>query len=750
MTFRFAEPWALPFGLLIAAAAVLAAVLASRLLRPAAAVPLRRRLLLLRIPAVLLLAALLLEPTIARERLRGEDLAVVVLLDRSASMAVPDSWEGRPRHRVAAEFLSGPGTGLADLLGDDFRIVALAFDTAARAATEAERTGGPLPSGSLTDVAEALRAAGRAAPRGETVAVVLLSDGADNAGGDARNAAAEAGVPVYAVGFGSRADAGRRRRDLALVSVDAPETAFAGNTVAVEAALRSSGYDLADPGNRKVRVVLAEGDKEVASEVVEFAEDAPVRVALRFVPEGPGTRTYRIRIPLRPDEAVEGNNARTFPLAVRERSASVLYFDATMRWEAKFLRDLLARDAAFSLTSVLHSGQGRLIVNGDPRGADLSRGLPPDAAGLSNFDVVVLGDVAADALPPGALEALRAWVEDGGGLLTLGGYHAYAAGGYAGTPLAEALPVFLSAEDGQVEEALRLTLTPEGRVHPALSGLEPYFAGKAPPSLEGMTAVRKEKPGAQVLLAAEGADGARRGIVLAAHLYGEGRAAAFTGDTTWVWYRSPELGGSEGLYPRFWGQVLRWLLEEEPEVEQAGEPVVTFPDRPEYRLGETAKIRVRVRDDKGAPVSDAEVDLALAGPGGNRRLTPLPLPRVPGHYEDRFRALVPGDYALSAAAARGGTALGRGTASFRVLPESVEMDDVDLDEDLLGGVARASGGRYYLGSPSAEAVAGDIRGSLVSLVEREETALADAPLFLLLFVGLLTGEWLLRRRRNLL
>jgi hypothetical protein len=35
-------------------------------------------------------------------------------------------------------------------------------------------------------------------------------------------------------------------------------------------------------------------------------------------------------------------------------------------------------------------------------------------------------------------------------------------------------------------------------------------------------------------------------------------------------------------------------------------------------------------------------------------------------------------------------------------------------------------------------------------VEHQEIALANAPLFLLLFAALLTAEWVIRRRRNLL
>lgn len=753
MSLRFAEPWGLLAGFAAAVLLVGLALLGHRALRGAAPARLRRLLLATRLLAALLLAALLLEPVLGRDRLRSEDLTVVVLLDRSRSMSVADSWGNRSRHRVAGEFLTAPDRGLLDLLGDGFRVVPLAFDIGVRPASGAELRGETLPTGELTDLAGALGAAAKAAPRSEVVGVVLLSDGGDNLGGDAAAAAAGLGLPVYAVGLGSREGEEAGRRDLALLSLDAPETAFAENTVVVEASVRSTGFDLADPGNRRVRVTLLEGESEIAGEVVEFSEDgagAPVRVSLRFVPAGTGTRTYTVKLPVFGEETVTGNNRRTFSLNVLERSAAVLYFDATMRWEAKFLRDFLARDPAVDLTSVLHSGQARLLVNGDPHGADLSRGLPPTLEQLEEFDVVILGDVPAEALSPESLSILRAFVEGGGGLLTLGGYGAYGAGGYAGTPLAEALPVSMDSGDGQRETEIRVELTPAGRAHPALAGLLPWFAGATRPTLRGVTEVRGPRPGAEVLVTGEPADGGRTAIVLAVQRYGEGRSAAFTGDTSWVWYRSPELGGPDGLYRRFWGQLVRWLLEEDPEVEQAGEPLAVFPDRPGYRIGEVVRIRARVRDDEGRPVSDGSLTATLVGPAGREALELAPLPRLPGQYEARARALVPGAWRVEASGFSGGAPLGRATAEYTVAPESVEMDAIDLDEARLRAVARASGGRFYLSPPTAEPLAEDLRGSLVGLVERQELGLSDTPLFFLLFTALVSAEWILRRRRSLI
>jgi secreted protein with Ig-like and vWFA domain/uncharacterized membrane protein len=69
-------------------------------------------------------------------------------------------------------------------------------------------------------------------------------------------------------------------------------------------------------------------------------------------------------------------------------------------------------------------------------------GLPTDLAELAQNDVVVIADVAANALAEGAMQALERHVRElGRGLVMTGGPDAFGPGGYAGTPVETALPV---------------------------------------------------------------------------------------------------------------------------------------------------------------------------------------------------------------------------------------------------------------------------------------------------------------------
>jgi uncharacterized membrane protein len=212
-------------------------------------------------------------------------------------------------------------------------------------------------------------------------------------------------------------------------------------------------------------------------------------------------------------------------------------------------RDLLAalKNAGFDITYI--------------RNHEAVEGFPYTTEEIAEkFDVVVLSDIPADSLllphavfvkgerRPNRLRSLTKFVEQGGGLLMIGGFMSFAGfegrGRYAATPLAEALPVEISHHDDRNEE-------PEGvnpaivKDHPILNGISrdwPYFLGYNR---------FKAKPGSEVILTA-GND-----PFLVVGTYGEGRVAAFASDC------SPHWGSPEFMawrhYPTFWSQLAAWL-----------------------------------------------------------------------------------------------------------------------------------------------------------------------------------------------
>jgi uncharacterized membrane protein len=204
---------------------------------------------------------------------------------------------------------------------------------------------------------------------------------------------------------------------------------------------------------------------------------------------------------------------------------------------------------------------------------DIPRMLPATAEGLAPYDVVVISDVGANTFQlspetfarsqpaPDRTELLRAYVEDGGGLLMVGGYLTFtgidAKARWGRTPLAAALPVGLYDRDDRVELPAGATPRVVAR-HPVVDGLDETW-----PDLLGLNEVAV-RDGAELLAECGGHP------LLVVGGYGAGRSAAFTSDLAPHW-APPGFLAWEG-YPELWDRLVRWLAAE-PAQGPAGEDV---------------------------------------------------------------------------------------------------------------------------------------------------------------------------------
>ena len=75
-------------------------------------------------------------------------------------------------------------------------------------------------------------------------------------------------------------------------------------------------------------------------------------------------------------------------------------------------------------------------------------GIPADVQALSSYDAIVLSDVPSVEFSPQQQQAMAAACKEFGvGLGMVGGENSYAAGGYQGTPIEDALPVSMDVKD---------------------------------------------------------------------------------------------------------------------------------------------------------------------------------------------------------------------------------------------------------------------------------------------------------------
>jgi hypothetical protein len=170
-----------------------------------------------------------------------------------------------------------------------------------------------------------------------------------------------------------------------------------------------------------------------------------------------------------------------------------------------------------------------------------------------------------------------------------------------------------------------------------------------------------------------------------------------------------------------------------------------------YRPGESADVRVRLRDGEGKPVTDAVVDAVLYREGqrvASMRLTPDD--NAGGLFRGRTAALQPGNYEVGIESPAIPERDTRARTEFKVERlETAELAQLNANEDLLRQVADASGGQYLREEQLPkllELLAPLSQGRVIE----SDTVLWQSYWWFIPLIGLLTIEWILRKRVGLL
>jgi hypothetical protein len=316
------------------------------------------------------------------------------------------------------------------------------------------------------------------------------------------------------------------------------------------------------------------------------------------------------------------------------------------------------------------------------------------------------------------------------------------------------LPVSVGGREiGQLAEPFLPSLTPAGRRHPIFANIVGFFPSQNAgpeidglPPLEGCVRVDAARPGATVLAVhPHQTAGPTPMPVMAVQPVGEGRAAVLTADTTRPWHQAMRALDRESPFLRFWGQTARWLAGTSDDVE-TGPGIVATSDKAQYEPESTTTLSAVVRGAEGQGATGAKVVAQIDGPDGQTtRLEMAAVPGPAGNYEVRFEPPRSGRYEVVVEAQLPETRLTAEAISFDVGRRDLEFDRLDLDQSLLVGIARASNGRYAH-ITTADRLIELLRKRHQKRQVQYELPLAWPPLLWVLFVGVLTTEWLLRRK----
>lgn len=691
---------------------------------------------------ITLLAVLAAGPQLRLEQMRTERDRVFVLVDRSSSMDVPDAPGGDQRTRAAQadDAIERASDALA-ALAERSEVGFVAFGSDAREVGEDAIGEADEPA---TRLGAALGAALEAARGGPIGGIVLLTDGraTDTIEPSTLRRLEGERVPIFAVPLGSVEPV----RSVAIEQTESPGVAFARDATPVRARVVWSGG--VQEGLRAQLIDRATGvvlDEQPVEAGADGAADG-AWVTLTTTPTGVGAQDLEVRLVGVVADTDEADNAARAPIEVVDRPIRVLYIDGHPRWEHRYVKNLLIREASIDSSVLLLASGRRYAQEGDT----LIARLPVSPEEWAEFDVVILGD-----LPPGLFgdEQLAQLTEHvaqrGAGVLWMAGPGSTPQAWFD-SPAADLLPI----RPGAVslwDQPVTMHATPEAA---RLGVLSTDDQGRAwnerlsDPDA-GWTILRwaqrfersSLKPGVSVLAEAVGVgESAGSGMPLVMTMrFGSGRTAFVGTDEIWRW----RYGRGETLPERFWIPLVRMLARGRVAAALGPGTLTINPERPEP--GSPALIELEVFDQavidrlperltaRVVRADGREASVTLRGEGSTR--TGVWTPDAPGSVR----------VGLNTPPAE----LGGLSATAIVIEPGDERRNLNTDHPLLARLAERTGGRL---------VAWNETDRLAELVPNRSRIHAGTPIIetlwdrwvvLITLLALLSLEWVARRLTRL-
>ena len=586
--------------------------------------------------------------------------------------------------------------------------------------------------------------------------VVMFSDFNQNAGPPAVEAAKRLGVEIYTVGLGAATAV-----DVA-VEVQAPAYVQKDERATVEVTLRQQGLE-----GQNVHVHLfaeqlaglqggAGGGRTQIAEKTVLLAAAIQTVEFPYVPDKAGRFILVAEADPVPGEVVRENNHAQREITVLDDFLRLLYVEYEPTWEWRFIKEVFYRDKLVGM-----KGFRTFLHSSDPRVRRVNELFVPSmTTGRAEFfahDVIFLGDMPSSALSPRFCEMVKEFVGDfGGGLVVLAGPR-FGPEQLAGTPLADLLPVKVEAGtrlDDRKPFVMKLT--------PMASQYEFMQLGSSPKEtqeawdnlgpLNWYQPVKRRHPQATVLAEHPTkmcVDSKEKQPLIAIRPYGRGEVIYLGFDETWRLRRK----FGERYYRQFWGQMIQRLALSHALGSQ--KRFVVRTDRRHYQTDEQVIVTAEAYNADFMPLTETDLpsqklqgELILPTEGNAPRQAPQPLglsQTKKGVFETRLTVFTTGEHRVRITDPVSNKPV---EWTFQVTGTPVERQRAVRNVALQQALAAETGGKSF-DFKDAGGLAEEIRPVPKTEMTVEVISLTNTWLSFALVVGLLLGEWLLRKWVNL-
>jgi hypothetical protein len=659
----------------------------------------------------------------------------LVLLDRSQSMTMTRGDKATNRWQVAQSVLQMPWVAS---LENKFEIDFYTFAEEVSPKVPLKEYETLTPDGSATLLRDALRKTTGRYVGIDVAGCLLLSDGLDTREAFKEWTFEKRSFPIYSLPL-EKDVVWEDEPDIRVETLSTPRRVTVGWQSELKVVISGQGTK-----GKPFPVKLLQDEVEQQNVETQIPEGGGNReVVFRLDHKAVGINTYRVVLPKLPGETQTDDNESSVVVQVQDAKNRLMYVEGAPRWESKYLSRVLRESKQVSPAIFLKGPKGKFMTYG------VNNDVAPDMdeAKLSAFKIVVLGNLSGEELGDERARALVKFVEMGGSLVLLGGSKGWAPDGFVKTPLKALLPAAGFSAKAQ-EGDYRVALTDQGRSHAAFGG-DVEFWEKVPSVLSLFQGVTPSAA-ARVLVEARTESGAQPMII--AQGYGQGKVVAIFSDSLWKWQLSADALKNKP-YPRFWHQLLSWLLPKADEVE--GKQWDVFLDREECFMGEEIELTARwtgVDDPPAGTIATAEITYP------NKKKMPFSMAsqaaqalagKMVPSYSVKFKGEEAGMYSVVVFSTTGGRRTESDSAYFSIKPYSPESRPRPPDFETMKAITTNSAGVFFDSATDLNRALSALEPKQLKQEISKYKTFWQSWIILSMLILSIVLEWIIRKINNL-
>ncbi len=702
---------------------------------------------------VVFLLVLAMGPQIERRRTLIEPDRVIVLLDASGSMSMPEiTADGSMTTRAAllSNMLS-ENAGVFDTIEQDSTLDIYTF-TNRISKLAAPPTINPvdIAQSASTSLGNSMQSALTNAGTSPISGIVLFTDGRSNdtPSQELIETLLSSGIPIFSVPIGSSDPV----RDASIRLIESPRAVFAKDRVPVRVLGDVDGYN--DGEEILIELIDQSTGQTLASATQIVGEQTGIDANLSHTFVDPGTKDLLVRMTPQGASAdlISDNNEQTIEMRVVSEPMRILYIDGHPRWEYRYLKNILMREDSINATTMLLAADKRFIEEGQPMGAP----VPDSLDAWEPFDVVILGDVRPDLFSESQLTSLKAHIESRGcGLLWIAG-EGPTPDAWAGSQLASLLPM----QSGKLDSLSSNT----SKTQPVVMSMTP-LAGRAGllATNDGTTTPVDNPDAGWTVLRwnhSVGLDDLKPGVAVLAHAqpiatqnretsralvttmrYGGGQVGYVGTDEIWRW----RYGRGEDLPERFWLPMIRTLAR--GTIARRASPAALSITPKHISPGTDVRVTLTLHDNAVIDDLPHQVQASIKPLSTGHPGSPLNLSGSGALRSGLWTPHEPGVYSLSVTHPLLGS--DPVTQSFRVRAAWEESNNLNIDHIALASLSERTNGQVLAQSQLAGLPDILPNRTRITALPPQTTPLWDRPIVLVVLLLLLSIEWIGRRTLRL-